>query len=521
MPRNTCTKQTIACSINVTLSQYTYKIMSKKTGGNSSDLAHRLVGFGIDPLQVLTDADFDLHTEELKLTAQVKIAQKVFDEKLLRLSYEHEKIKFGQRQKELINSRWAAIKTVNDCLKKLVLNQPPAVMKAVLIWLGHKHVKQIGGASHLNSDWVVLSAQNGKLMVFSHEPHLDLESINSRLLECLDDMPAATIEAIQFALRFHEITFTKAAQYSSPERLERFLQKNLPGWGDITGCLDLNTVIAYTNLTHLPEKNASQAFSIIIKTLEYRDRAAPYQLKKLDALLESWQKIISADANFLAGFENRNTLFAAAKKACNTDSITSKLKVSEAIDKATNFKYSDLAARSIIHRKINQLYTSRVDPLKDSSNPIVYTLTIDEIEALEYICCQYGLNKTQAVSLCVESAYKVSKKPKKQLEEYANQLLYRSETKRTSVRVYPDTTQKLNEVTLKLNKLKATQNRTISKSAAAGWAIKLYAASSDVHHQTKPPLSGSSVKRKRELGQDLRDNDNWTQLAQQRDKTEH
>lgn len=499
---------------------------TKTTSDNSSSLAHKLTAIGIDPLQVLTDFGLDLNAESLKLTMQVKIAPCV-QKSVPPLPYELENLQIEKRQQELIASKWAAIDAVNEWLKKLVLIQPAIVLQATLIWLSHNHINQKNiTIDSEHSDWLLFYGQERELHLNTNEASIDLKNTQNRFLACLNEHPKKTIEALLFASRFHEITFSSKEHYNSPERLERFFHKHLPDWNKITNKNEnFKITIQFSNDLYLAgtDKIKSQALSIIIKALEYRCYAAVYQLKKLDTLLKSWQKIIGLDIKFFSNYNKIHTLNIAAREACKIDNLTGKIQIAEGLDIATNFEYSDLSKRNQIYRKIDQLYTSRAAPLEVNNKPQTYTLTSDEVKALNRICERKNLSKAEATNSCIVFAYKASKNPKKQLEESVAALIKRTDCNRTSIRISLEAIQQLNVLTRKLNGLKATSGRVISKSAAIGWAIKLYATYIAQQQRTpvKDDFSPGLLIRKRDPNKDIHNDDGLMYLAKQRKEAEH
>lgn len=292
---------------------------AEKTSDKSSSLAHKLTAMKIDPLQVLIDAGLDPHTEDLKLDMQIKVASHA-QKGAPPLSHELDESQIEKRQKELIASKWAAIDTVNEWLKKMVLIQPAIVLQATLIWLGHNHIKQrnIAGNGEY-SDWLLFYSNNKEIYLTSSETSIDLKSTQNRLLACLNEHPGVTIKALLFASRFHEISFSSKELYNSPERLEQFFYKHIFNWNKITNQKnDLEIIINFSNYIYLTNVNQrkSQALSMLIKALEYRSHAAIYELEKLDNLLQAWQKIIGLDISFFSNYKKTYTLNIGAIVIC-------------------------------------------------------------------------------------------------------------------------------------------------------------------------------------------------------------
>lgn len=493
---------------------------AKNTSDSSSSLAHKFTAIGIDPLQVLIDAGLDPETENIKLTMQINIAPYV-QKSVPPLPHELEK-----QQQKLIADKRAAVNTVNEWLKKMVLNQPAVVLQATLIWLGHYHAKQKETDSQESSDWLLFYSINGELHLNTSDATISLKNTQKRLLDCLNEHPEKTIKALQFASRFHELSFSCMELYNSPERLESFFHKYLPSWNEITNQNEnFKLTVQTANDIYITKinNNKSQALSILIKALEYNSCASTYELKTLNTLLESWQKIIGMDIKFLSNYNKIHTLNIAAREACGIDGLKGKIQIVEGIDIATNFEYSVLSKRNQIYRKIDLLYTSRTAPLEVNNKPQVYTLTSDETKALNSICERKKLSKAEATNSCIEFAYKASKKPKKQLEESVAPLFKRTDCNRTSIRISLEAIQQLNDLTGELNGLKATSGRVISKSAAVGWAIKLYAAyiAQQQRSPAKDDFSPELLIRKRDPNQDIQNDDGLTHLVKQKKEAKH
>lgn len=217
--------------------------------------------------------------------------------------------------------------------------------------------------------------------------------------------------------------------------------------------------------------------TLIINSLEFLFKGPPHGKNQFLSILENWVEIILSDERSIAGYQSHHTLITAAQKVLGAPNIRSKIDIAREIDRATNLHYSDRTKRTKLYQKIKSRYTNRSTP-QQPTKPIGVSLSEDEEAALREIHESFNVYKQYAMEQCLEYAYALSKKGKKQVMSTAAPFLERGKCESITIRLSTTAQEKLLGLTRNLNKHQLNElmgRNKVSQSAALGLAIKLYA----------------------------------------------
>lgn len=417
---------------------------------------------GTDLIQHLIDAGFEIEAGSIRLSLQTR--------------YTKSTVPVPPHEKKLVDDKIAALKRVETWLQKMIDELPIVATNAALLWLGYDHCRNNQEKPEWELPWWVLFHWDGQ---YQHQDPTPINegNIRNRLKECLNDQPSKTIRAISLSSMMYELAFLRPSHYSSAERLESFFSRNLLGWKNIVkNNHALARVTAWANIVYLnssiPKKE--KTITLIINGLEFLFTSPKHEQNRFLSILESWVKIIDSDEKSLSGYKSHHTLAIAARKALNVPNIKGKTGIAEEIDRTTNFQHADLSERRRYYQKIRNTYTSRSTP-QQPTKPIGVTFAEDEEEALWQIQESFKWYKQDTLEKCVEYAYALSKKGKKRVMLETAPFLARGKCEGTTIRLSTTALAKLHDLTRNLNKHQLMGGKNISRSAALGLAIKLYA----------------------------------------------
>lgn len=434
---------------------------------------------GINPIEVLSTAGFEIDGEHINLYSQLQLY-----EKILRDTGDPQD---PSNKESLQYKRHKALTEVNDWLKEYIVEQPEVVLLSALIWLSYKRSLLNRVASNPNNatdqDWAIFTLKDGEVDL--QATFVVISDFKSRLLGSLQEMPQDTLNAIRNASCAYELVLANRNPYNSVERLESFLRTRLGSWinPNKERVKSIELVIKLSEILFLKTVGKSKKSgvpSLLLKVLDFHDRASNYQISTLISILESWHNIVYLDYKSLSRYKSPHTLYLVASKACGGATIKSKQNIAAKIDRATNYQYHDLKARVKIYRAIDRLYTQRTINPEQQSVGRSYTLAQDEMEIFVFLLKQHKGNKGMLIENCINCAIQKIKKNKEALMSHTIETRRKATTTKINIRLMQQTVSLLNDLVKDLNKSKVFYPSIVKNSAAIGLALKLYVADTNI-----------------------------------------
>lgn len=434
---------------------------------------------GINPIEVLSTAGFEIDGEHINLYSQLQLY-----EKILRVTGDPQD---PSNKESLQYKRHKALTEVNDWLKEYIVEQPEVVLLSALIWLSYKRSLLNRVASNPNNatdqDWAIFTLKDGEVDL--QATFVVISDFKSRLLGSLQEMPQDTLNAIRNASCAYELVLANRNPYNSVERLESFLRTRLGSWisPNKNTAQSLELIIQLNEslfLNIVGKSKKSGVPSLLLKVLDFHDRASNYQISTLISILESWHNIVYLDYKSLSRYKSPHTLYLVASKACGGATIKSKQNIAAEIDRATNYQYHDLQDRAKIYRAIDRLYTKRTIKPEQQSVERSYTLAQDEAIIFDYLLSQHKGNQGMLIENCINNTLKKIKKNKNILMSYTIETRRKATTTKINIRLMQQTVSLLNDLVKDLNKSKVFYPSIVKNSAAIGLALKLYVADTNI-----------------------------------------
>lgn len=434
---------------------------------------------GIDPIEVLTTAGFDIDGEHINLYAQLRLYEVERPDT--------EQLQEPSKKASLQEKRHKAIEEVNDWLKAYINEQPEIVLLSALIWLSYKRGLLNRIASNPDAatdhDWAIFILMGEEVDL--QDTFIHISNVKSRLLGCLNEMPQNTINVIRNASCLYELILGNRNPYSTVERLESYLRTWLPIWNNrnkerVKGIELVIKLSESLFLKTVGKSKKSGVLGLLLKVMDFHDRASNYQILTLISILESWHNIVYLDYKSLSRYKSSHTLYLVASKACGGATIKSNQSIAAEIDRATNYQYHDLKARVKIYRAIDRLYTQRTIKPEQQSVGRSYTLAQDEVEIFVFLLKQHKGNKGMLIENCINCAIQKIKKNKEALMSHTIETRKKAPPITINIRLMQQTVNLLSDLVKDLNKSKIFFPSVVKNSAAIGLALKLYVADSNI-----------------------------------------